>query len=366
MAQVIIEMLRSAPYLRDSRVFMGADMDDLNADPKGLRVEPFSGRSTGTSKIMIGYSIEKGGYNWDTEYLPFEEFKELVPKCAIVGDNGNVIRSIDEINFFNRDEPFFNSDEMTVMLSRGRAVIDDALPRNKVIAAFFFADTERFVRVEGDEELVFSSELYSIGLVDNVEKARDSAAMSELNIGKRLTEMNREQLVVLAKLWDVNVKNNTSDDIVRGRIFDLVKKSPITLGPKSRAAWFNKYVNMTRDKIMLYDSFLDGRRSRLITMNDENLYIFNGIVLGRNEDESVEFLSLAMNEKTLKALREGIRFRKNKLTDDLDSYGEHVSSIGTKGRPKGKAKESSATEVITPDPESQNDLGDGDEPTDSQ
>lgn len=320
MSQVVIELLRTAPYLRDAKVIIGADMDDTNVDPKTLKTEAFNGKSTGTARVAINYSLDAGGYVWDHEYLPEEEFKKLVPKCAIANDLGQTIKSFDDINFFNRDESFFCNDDMTVILVKGRVVLDDAVPRNKVICAFFFADTARFVRVDGDEIPDFSDETYSIGLVEHVEKARDQAATSELNIGAKLLGMGRPQLLVLAKLWDIHAKNSSSDDIIRARIFDMIKKSPITLGPKSRAAWFSRYISLSQEKIKLYDTFMDGRRTRLVVMNDDDMYTFNGVVLGKTEDDSVAFLDMAMNESLLKALKEGIRYRANKLEDDLGAY----------------------------------------------
>lgn len=326
--QVVIELLRTAPFLRDAKVMLGGDMDDPNVDPRNIKTEPFDGRSTGSSRIAINYSLANGGYVWDEKFMTREQFKALIPKCAIMNDvTKRTITSIDEINFFNKDEPFFCNDDMTVLMSRGRVVMDtsDSNPRNKVIAAFFFADKERFMPVYGDEEPSFSSEIYSIGLIEHMEAARETAAMSEINIGAKLKEMGRPQLTVLAKLWNIEVRPETSDDIIKGRVFAVIKASPITLGPKSRAAWFEKFLNFNKETMMLYDTFMDGRRTRLISLNDDDMYTFNGVILGRHEDECVDFMKMAMNEKVVKDLKAGIKQRRKQAKDDLGAYEDSLA-----------------------------------------
>lgn len=359
MSQVVIELLRSAPYLKDAKVVMGADMDDLNPDTRQLRTEPFVGKSTGTSLICIQHYKSNGGYVWDKTYVPETEMKGLIRDCAITHPITKKVIEYDDINFFDEDDPFFCNTNMTLTLKKGSIVIDDSLARNKVMCAFFMADEERFLRVHGDEEPSFSTQVYSIGLVENMEKVRDVATADIRKASAKLDDMVREQLKVLAKIWEINVTDNTSDETIKNRLFEIISRSPS--GPKTRAAFFNKFAGFSRDTMLKYDLFMDGRRERIISQNDDDMFVFNGTILGRDMDDSVTFLSQSMNREILKTLKEGVQFRKNRYKDELNVYDEHIAK--KPGKPGGKI-------VTTPpvDPEGDNDLEkDGStEPPDTQ
>lgn len=332
MSQVVIEFLRSAPYLKDAKVVMGADMDDANPDTRQLRTEPFVGKSTGTSLICIQHY--KGvGYTWDKTYVDDNKMKELIEECAITNPLTKKVIKYDDINFFDEDEPFFTNANMTLTLKKGSVVLDDDQPRNKVMCAFFMADTERFLRVHGDEEPSYSTQMYSIGLVENMEKVRDVATADIRKASAKLDDMVREQLKVLAKIWEINVTDNTSDETIKNRLFEIISRSPS--GPKSRAAFFNKYAGFSRDTMLKYDLFMDARRERIISQNDDNMYVFNGTILGRDMDDSVNFLSQAMNRDILKILKEGVKFRKNRYKDELNVY-EEETRVTSKTPPGGK------------------------------
>lgn len=358
MSQVVIELLRSAPYLKDAKVVMGADMDDLNPDTRKLRTEPFMGRSTGTSLICIQHYKNNGGYTWDKNYVGLEEMKGLIKDCAITNPITKKTIEYGDINFFDEDDPFFTNTNMTLLLNKGTAVINDDLPKNKVMCAFFMADEERFLKVHGDEEPSFSTQIYSIGLVENMEKIRDTTTADIRKASSKLDDMVREQLKVLCKVWEINITDNTSDETIKNRLFEIISRSPS--GPKTRAAFFNKFVGFGKETMLKYDLFMDGRRERIISQNDDNMFVFNGTVLGRDMDDSVNFLSQAMNRDILKTLKEGVRFRRNRYKDDISVYDEHA---GTSKPAKGKI-----TKITPENPEGDLKPGDdgGNEPTDTQ
>lgn len=321
MSQVVIELLRSAPYLKDAKTVMGADMDDPNPDTRQLRSEPFLGKSTGTALLCIQHY--KGvGYTWDRTYVDDTEMKGLIKDCAITNPITKKVIEYGDINFFDEDDPFFTNANMTILLKKGSVVLDDNQARNKVMCAFFMADTDRFLRVHADEEPSYSTQAYSIGLVENMEKIRDVATADVRKASAKLDDMVREQLKVLAKIWEINISDNTSDETIKNRLFEIISRSPS--GPKTRASFFNKFVGMSKDTMLKYDLFMDARRERIVSQNDDNMFVFNGTVLGRDMDDSVTFLSQAMNRDILSTLKEGVKFRKNRYKDELSVYEEHV------------------------------------------
>lgn len=81
---------------------------------------------------------------------------------------------------------------------------------------------------------------------------------------------------------------------------------------------------MSNEKKKLFNTFMDGVRARLITRSfDTDMYIFNNRELGRDEEESVEFLSFHSNESLLKDLVTGIKLKSPKKLKEAEVvFGE--------------------------------------------
>ena len=70
MSQILIELLRDAPFLRGGTIFRGADMDDPNLNTQKLQTEPFLGKVIGVRTEVPHFSGEHGRWMWNEDYLP--------------------------------------------------------------------------------------------------------------------------------------------------------------------------------------------------------------------------------------------------------------------------------------------------------
>lgn len=322
MAQVVIELLREAPFLKGGTVFRGADMDDPNIGNIQLESEPFLGKVIGVRTERPHFSGGNGKWMWDEEFLPLEEFKKLVPRCAIMGDNKKII-NYDDINIYNMDDNFFTDEKFTAVLAGGKCVLDTEQPHHRIMAAMFLVDN-RFVRIVGDEMPNYGDEIYSIGLAENVDKARVQNAQVAMDVAATLQNIDRANLLILAKVWNKFPSNKVSDKAIRAELYDHISKQVDGVDKKSRGNFFLRFASMSNEKKKLFNTFMDGVRARLITRSfDTDMYIFNNRELGRDEEESVEFLSFHSNESLLKDLVTGIKLKSPKKLKEAEVvFGE--------------------------------------------
>ena len=307
MSQILIELLRDAPFLRGGTIFRGADMDDPNLNTQKLQTEPFLGKVIGVRTEVPHFSGEHGRWMWNEDYLPVKEFEQIVRKCAVLGPNSKVITP-DDINIYNVDDDFFTDEKFRVVLIGGKTVLDDSNPVHRLVAAMFLVDS-RFVRVEGDRMPNYADEIYSIGFAEQVEKARIEDSKINIDVAAILKTMERESLVTLSKIWDKNPSNKISDDTIQGELFDLILRDPNNKRVKSRGQFFLRFAKFSKAKLKTFNHFLNGRKARLITRNDEDLFVFSGVELGRDEEESVDFLMEQANDKMLSQLVNAIKLK---------------------------------------------------------
>jgi len=79
---------------------------------------------------------------------------------------------------------------------------------------------------------------------------------------------------------------------------------------KSRGQFYLRFAKLSPEKLDVFNTFMDGIKARLITRStDDELYIFNSRELGRDEEESVEFLYSSANQQLLKDLIAGIKLK---------------------------------------------------------
>lgn len=315
--QVVIEILREAPFLAGGTIFRGADIDDPNPDMRSIKTEPFMGKVIGVRKEIAFFDANTQRFVWDEEYLPEEEFKKTVKKCAILGKNSRVIAA-EDINVYDMNDDFFTDERLSVNLTAGKVVLDDDIPINKILIANFLANKDRFVKIDGDRVPTYSDQIYSIGFVDEVEKVRVETSAIELDVAASLSEMGRPKMLILCKLWDLNPGNRVSDKSIRAQLFDEIKRDPNNKKRASKAQFFKRFVLMNKVHLDMCDKFLDGRKSRLITRDNDDNFTFMGNILGRDEEESIEFLLSASNENMVKDLTNGIKLKRPKELRDMD------------------------------------------------
>lgn len=313
--QVVIELLREAPFLKGGTVFRGADMDDPNIGNIQLKTEPYLGKVLGARTERICFNGAENRWAWDTDFLSEDDFKKEVAKCAIVGENRRII-SYDDINFYDRDSDFFTDDKFSVILTGGKAVLDTANPYHNIMSAFFFNDS-RFVRVSGEEMPNYGEEIYSIGLADAVERARIENSEITMDVATVLQKMTRESLLILCKLWNLAPSNKTSDKAIRANLFDHISKDADMTNTKSRGRLTLRFADLGPEKLKVFNTFLDGLKTRLITRDaDDSIYVFSGKELGKDAEDSVEFLYLSSSASLLKDLQTGVKLKTNKKTKD--------------------------------------------------
>lgn len=308
MAQVVIELLREAPFLKGGQVFRGADMDDPNLGNIRLESEPFIGKVIGVRTERPHFNGEKGRWYWDTNFLSEDDFKKEVSKCAIIGADRRIIK-YEDINFYDINDDFFTDDKFSVILTGGKCVLDTDMPHHKIMAAMFLADS-RFVRVEGEAMPNYGDEIYSIGFAEAVEKARIENSQVSLDVASSIKQMPRKALLVLAKIWNMYPSNKVSDDKIRAELYDYIQRDANSTRMKSRGQFYLRFAKLSPEKLDVFNTFMDGIKARLITRStDDELYVFNSRELGRDEEESVEFLYSSANQQLLKDLIAGIKLK---------------------------------------------------------
>lgn len=308
MGVIVIEAIKQAPFIKGAKSYIGTDID---ADPTGREVvEEYEGKwLPNTSRVLKpNLSLSKGKFVYDETYMSDKDFERLIPLCGFYNDKNELITSA---NLHSDADPFMN--QLSVRIVDGKAVLDDSIERNRVLAAFFMKD--RRFKVIGDNSPVGQSrEEYLIGFQDAIERQRVMAKQIEMNIAVQLQDMSRKKLLMLCKIWDYKPPEVTDDQKLRAFLYDKTNTNQY-MGKQTRAQWFSTYAEMNEQDLGFWDLFLDARRLRVITQNSEDNYAFGTRVIGRHFQECVDYLMMPGNGQLVKDLREAVKSKRKGKND---------------------------------------------------
>lgn len=306
MGMIVIEAIKQAPFIKGAINFKGTDIDDSITGKEVTT--PYEGKLLpgATRDICPQFSSSKNKFVWDEEYLPKPTMKEYIPLCGFYNDKGDLIS---DINVHNEADPFIT--KLVVRMEGDKVYLDDSIEKNKIIAAFFRADRRRFKIVDGNSVPAGQSrEEYLIGFQEDIERHRVMASEAEMTTVMLLQEMSRKKMLKLCKIWDYKAPEAIDDFKLKAYIWEKMKGTKRYMGNQTRAQWFVGFAKLSENDLGFWDVFLDGRRARVITRNNEDVYVYNGIALGRHEQESVDFLMQPGNGKMVNDMREQIKKKK--------------------------------------------------------
>lgn len=326
MGQIIIEVIRNAPFLEKAQRFVG-DMDD---PPTNQKPEPYFGKLLPgvRQKVSPVFSMRANSFQYDGDYLMrYAEEKEivgenavqralddLVRRCELHDDNGN---QITRLNLGYMGCPFLTHRDLHVVLEDGKAVLDEGVAKNRLMAAFFFADS-RFKRVDGDTDKSFSAfHQYEIGLQEDMERLETQDALVQMDVGGVLAKLERPKMLLMAQVLNINIPAGMSDKKLKAILYTDIMRGG-SIGSERKAEWAVKYGSLSQSELSAWVLLVEAR-SAMVIRNTDDRFEYNGVNLGSYEQNVVTWMMSAANENLVSEIRKAVKTKSKRKLDFLES-----------------------------------------------
>lgn len=329
MGSILIESIRSAPFLEKAVRFVG-DMDDTSS--RREKPEPWLGKllPNTTQKIGINFSESANSFVWDKSQIKdMAALLKLVNDCGI--HDSVTGRHITDINLNYAGDPFLTHKDMRVTMENGKAVLDDSIPKNKILSAFFYADP-RFKVVGDKTDKAFSAiHQFEIGYQADMERLEIQELEAEMNVTQLLTQMDRKKLLLLCRIWGHTPPKDTGENKIRALLYQEATKRSGYVGREKKTSWLNKFAGLSEAELTSWVIFLDARDARVITRTrEDDQFEYQGLLFGKYEQDVVNFLNNSGNDQVISDIKKLIKKRK------LKGGEEEVILIGKTGGRSGE------------------------------